>query len=213
MFNHTEYMGMVGFSCYTFEGIGVVMPIMQACDCPEIFDKILLYALVTLTVVYCLFANYCYLVIGSDLDTSFITQELDQSSIIVSVLQIMMCINLVCSYAIFIYPTNTIIEDYAYKSLSKRKDSRSKKMYYYVQNFSRLLVCLFATYGAIELGKKLDKFLSVLGALLCAPLAITYPALIHMRVVAKTPKQKLTDLALVVLSLVVLVFSTMQSLA
>jgi hypothetical protein len=28
----------LGFSAYMFEGIGILMPVMQACDCPEIFD-------------------------------------------------------------------------------------------------------------------------------------------------------------------------------
>lgn len=72
-FNPNEYWGMVGFSCYAFEGIGVIMPIMSACDCPEKFDKILLYALTTLTAIYCFFGSFCYLVIGTDLDTTFIT--------------------------------------------------------------------------------------------------------------------------------------------
>ena len=71
--NQNEFWSMVGFSCYAYEGIGVVMPIMSACECPEKFDKILFYALLTLTVVYCLFGNFCYLVIGTDLDTTFIT--------------------------------------------------------------------------------------------------------------------------------------------
>jgi solute carrier family 36 (proton-coupled amino acid transporter) len=71
--NGHEYWGMIGFSCYAFEGIGVVMPIMSACECPEKFDKILFAALLTLTVVYCLFGNFCYMVLGTDLDTTFIT--------------------------------------------------------------------------------------------------------------------------------------------
>lgn len=128
---------------------------------------------------------------------------------IVSVLQFMMCVNLVCSYAIMIYPTNNIIEDYCYRSLSKKRDTKSKNFYYWVCNISRLMVCLAAAYCAIELQKKLDKFLSLLGALLCAPLAIMYPALIHLRIIAKTNRDALIDLGLVLLSLVVLVFSTM----
>lgn len=85
-------------------------------------------------------------------------------------------------------------------------------MYYWVQNFSRLMVCFFAAYCAIELQEKLDKFLSLLGALLCAPLAILYPALIHLRIIAKSGRDAIIDLALIVLALVVLVFSTVQSI-
>lgn len=184
--NLNSYWSMVGFSCYAYEGIGVVMPIMSACECPEKFDSILFYAILTLTVVYCSFANLCYLILGSDLDTTFITQELDQKSMVVIVLQVIYSINLICSYAIMIYPANTIIEDYSLRSLSKKRDLNSKKLYYFLQNLSRMLVCFAATFCAIVLEKKLDKFLSVLGALLCAPLAILYPALLHLKEVAKT---------------------------
>jgi proton-coupled amino acid transporter len=124
----------------------------------------------------------------------------------------MMSLNLVCSYAIMIYPTNTIIEDYMYRSLSKKRDTKSKRVYYWVQNASRVMVCILAAYCAIELQSKLDKFLSLMGALLCAPLAILYPALIHLGIIAKNKRDVIIDLALVVLALVVLVFSTMQSI-
>ena len=71
--NHDGYWSMVGFSCYAYEGIGVVMPIMNNCACPEQFDKILLYAILTLTAVYCFFGEFCYLVLGSHIDKTFIT--------------------------------------------------------------------------------------------------------------------------------------------
>jgi proton-coupled amino acid transporter len=58
---------VVGFSVYTYEGIGVVMPIMQACDCPEKFNKILLVALFLLTTVYIFFAEVCYYTFGENL--------------------------------------------------------------------------------------------------------------------------------------------------
>lgn len=84
--NGNEYWAMIGFSCYAYEGIGVVMPIMQACECPEKFDKILFYAILTLTIIYVSFADLCYLILGNNLNHTFITQELDQKSNIVIIL-------------------------------------------------------------------------------------------------------------------------------
>ena len=111
-----------------------------------------------------------------------------------------------------IFPANTIIEDYTLRSLSKRTDAKSKTIYQWLQNFSRALVCLTATYCAIALEKKLDKFLSVLGALLCAPLAILFPALLHLKSVAKTNEEKWVDIILIAIAVIVLIFSTEQSL-
>ena len=71
--NMDSYMSMVGFSCYAYEGIGVVMPIMENCDCPEKFDKILFAAILTLTIIYILYAEWCLLIYGDELTKTFIT--------------------------------------------------------------------------------------------------------------------------------------------
>ena len=116
-----------------------------------------------------------------------------------------------------IYPTNQILEDYTLHYLiNSRMAARDKKLQnlkYYLQNLSRVLVCITAVYLAIKLQEKLDKFLSVLGALLCAPLAITYPALIHLRIVSVTTREKLTNLFLVALSALILILCTSQSIS
>lgn len=75
--NFKEFWAMVGFSCYTFEGIGVVMPIMQACSVPDKFPRLLLYAMTTLIIVYSFFGDLVYITLGSNLSHSFVTQEID----------------------------------------------------------------------------------------------------------------------------------------
>ena len=136
--NFKEFWAMVGFSCYTFEGIGVVMPIMHACDVPEQFPRILLYAMGTLIFVYSFFGDLVYITLGSNLKHSFVTQEIDQKSVIVIVLNIIYCTNVMCSYAIAIFPANQIIEDYTLRCLTKKANNRTvegrkyKKIKYWV---------------------------------------------------------------------------------
>jgi proton-coupled amino acid transporter len=64
MINPDGIWTMIGFSIYVFEGIGVIMPIMQACEYPEKFDTILVSAVICLTVVYCIFSFICNLAWG-----------------------------------------------------------------------------------------------------------------------------------------------------
>ena len=59
---------------------------------------------------------------------------------------------------------------------------------------------------------KIDKFLGLIGALLCAPLAMTIPALVHLRLLAKTGSEKVGDIALIIGSIGVLSFCTLQSI-
>lgn len=118
------------------------------------------------------------------------------------------------SYALCIFPANTIIEEYTLSTITKKASNRTqmgrkyKKLKYWLQNISRFIVVFLAIYFAIELSKRLDKFLSVLGALLCAPLAILYPSLIHLVSLSKTGADVLADVFLIVIALVIMVFST-----
>ena len=61
---------------------------------------------------------------------------------------------------------------------------------------------------AVELASKIDKFLGLMGALLCAPLALTMPSLLHLKLIAKTRSEKTIDVTILILSVAVLVFST-----
>jgi len=63
--NYKGMWSMVGFSIYVFEGIGILMPVMQACECPEKFDKILIAAVATLTTAFCTFGTLSYLAYGN----------------------------------------------------------------------------------------------------------------------------------------------------
>ena len=49
----------------------------------------------------------------------------------------------------------------------------------------------------ISLGHKLDKFLSILGAISCTPIAFTIPALFHYKVAAETKASQYYDLAII----------------
>ena len=78
------------------------------------------------------------------------------------------------------------------------------------KNNSRTLLVVFTVCVTIMLGDKLDKFLSILGALTCTPIAFTFPALFHLKAVAETTAQKVSDILLIVFSLIILVYCTAQ---
>ena len=67
---------------------------------------------------------------------------------------------------------------------------------------------LFTIVFTLWLDTKVNKFLSILGALSCTPIAFTYPALFHYYCVAETKMEKYTDIAVIAISLLVLVYCT-----
>ena len=63
-YNTDTMVSMIGFSIYTFEGIGILMPVMQTCECPEKYEEIYTAAIVTLCGIHIVFGNLCYIAFG-----------------------------------------------------------------------------------------------------------------------------------------------------
>jgi proton-coupled amino acid transporter len=77
------------------------------------------------------------------------------------------------------------------------------------KNTSRSILVVFTIVFTILLGDNLDYFLSTLGAVSCTPVAFTLPALYHLKAVANTRCQKITDISIILVSLVVFVGITL----
>ena len=63
--NSKSMWSTLGYAIYAFEGVGILMPVMQACECPEKYDKILVAALVTLTLAFVVYGTMSYLAFGN----------------------------------------------------------------------------------------------------------------------------------------------------
>jgi len=192
---------MLGFAVYVFEGIGILMPVMQACDCPEKFSDILNAALMTLCSAFAIFGTLSYLAFGN-MKAQMATQMLPQGDLIVKMMIVGYVVLLVFSYPLTINPTNTIIDFYTSEKCMKKSSTCRT----YVKNISRVITCLTAAYLGIEFADKLDKVIGLLGALFCAPVAMILPAFCHLVLVAKTQREKFMDIITVVFSTVLMIF-------
>jgi amino acid permease len=79
---------------------------MQTCANPEKFTSILVAAMATLSVVYILFGCLGYVTYGDNMNNPLITEMLPAADTIVVVTKLVFIVNLICSYALCIYPTN-----------------------------------------------------------------------------------------------------------
>jgi len=66
-FNENGYITMWGISFYMFEGVGSVLPVMEASEYKNNFSILLGSALATLLVVHIYFSELCYYTFGEDL--------------------------------------------------------------------------------------------------------------------------------------------------
>lgn len=114
---------MVGFAVYSYEGIGIVLPIYQVCGVPDQFNKILFAVCTTVMVSYIAFGEFCYFIYGNALGApgiSIVTQLMG-SDVYVRILKVVFCFNLVFTYPLMLHPANIAIEGYLFKGWPKSK--------------------------------------------------------------------------------------------
>jgi proton-coupled amino acid transporter len=138
MFNEYKYWDMVGFSFYTFEGIGCLLPIMKESQNPERFPTILKLAMGTLALYMSLFACVAYKYFGTQAEP-IVINNIDEKNLYMQLIKLLFCVNLVFSYPMTIFPTNKTIDEYVFKNM---KENTALK--YWTCNFSRVIVCFLA---------------------------------------------------------------------
>ena len=201
---------MVGFSIFFYEGIGVLMPIMQTSECPEKFDKILVLAMITVTVLFISLGLAGYLAFGNMAGVQAITMEMPYSDLLVQLMLFLMIWMVIFTYPIFIWPANITIESYTVDLIFKKKSSTES---FWLKNVSRLAVCTLGAYCSIELQQVLAKFFGLIGAICCGPIALTLPSLCHLKLgLATTRNEKLEDICIIALSIVIMIFCILRTI-
>jgi amino acid permease len=107
---------MIGFSFFMFEGIGTVMPVMNACDktAKKRFPWLIIAALGSLCTLYILFSELCYLTYGDGLQESIVLEQLPKDNGIIIGIKVLFSLNILFTYPITIYPTNLIIDSFLF---------------------------------------------------------------------------------------------------
>ena len=72
-YNPSGFWATVGFAIYSYEGIGIVMPVLAKAKEPESFTRCLVYAIATLSLLFVTFGEIAVFAFGSNLTEPFIT--------------------------------------------------------------------------------------------------------------------------------------------
>ncbi|CDW90768.1 UNKNOWN [Stylonychia lemnae] len=199
IFNTSTWLTMIGSSVYSYEGIGVILPLLEVTEKPELYPKILFYVLLTVMLLYVGFGEFCLFVYGDLISNPLITANLP-SGVIVWIIKVCFSINLFFTYPLQIYPANIIIESYLYGKMDKSKKRQ------WLKNLSRSILILFTIVFCISLGDTVDKFISLLGSLTCTPISFTLPCIFHLKLCNPSQKEKYIDYFIIGLSLLIMFF-------
>lgn len=202
MFNDKDWTLFIGTAIFTFEGIGLVIPIQESMKHPQKFPRVLFYVMIIITVVFVTMGAISYAAYGSKTET-VVLLNLPQDDKLVNGVQLLYSVAILLSTPLQIFPAVRIVETELF--------TRSGKYNPYIKwqkNIFRFFVvtlCAAISWGGAD---NLDKFVALVGNFACIPLVYIYPPLLHYRAVARNRAWKIADVVLCVFGFFAMAYAT-----
>jgi proton-coupled amino acid transporter len=168
-FNPNSWTLFIGTAIFTFEGIGLIIPIQTGMKDPKKFPKVLGGVMIIITVIFVSAGALSYAAYGSKTKT-VVLLNMPQDNKFVNAVQFIYSLAILLSTPLQIYP--------AIEITSQQLFSRTGKYNPYVKwkkNFFRFFMVTVCACIAWAGAGDLDKFVSLVGSFACIPLVFIYP--------------------------------------
>ena len=170
-FNPQDWTLFIGTAIFTFEGVGLIIPIQESMKNPSKFPPVLAGVMISITVLFTLMGTLSYAAFGSATKT-VVLLNLPQDSIFVNVVQLLYSLAILLSTPLQLFPAIRIMENEMFSRSGKNNPYIKWKKN--VFRFFLVVMCsLIAWAGAGDL----DKFVALVGSFACVPLVYVYPVL------------------------------------
>ncbi|KAK3682935.1 transmembrane amino acid transporter protein-domain-containing protein [Podospora appendiculata] len=208
LFNPEKYTLMIGSAIFTFEGIGLILPIQSSMAKPQHFEWLLAGVMLLITIIFTSVGAMCYATFG-ELTQIEIINNFPQDSKLVNAVQFLYSVAVLVGTPVQLFPALRILEGKVFGKRSGKKSLRTK----WVKNAFR--VAMVAVCGAVSIAGtgNLDKFVALIGSVACIPLVYVYPAYLHYTGVATTPGERAGDIAMMILGTVGMIYTTSITVA
>ncbi|CDH53321.1 amino acid transporter [Lichtheimia corymbifera JMRC:FSU:9682] len=194
LWNPSYFPLFIGTVAFTYEGIGLVIPIAESMKEPSKFPSVLRRVLGVITVLFIALGAISYLTFGEDVQT-IILLNLPSKDPMVSSIQTLYSLAICLSIPLQLFPAIRIMENGLFTTRSGKNNAVVK----WQKNVFRVLVVFLCAWIAIVGSKdKLDKFVPLIGALFCIPLCFVFPPLFHLKAMEELPTwRRVADVALI----------------
>lgn len=205
LFNKRDFPLLIGTAVFTFEGIGLIIPITDSMKEPQKFPRALCGVMLGVGLLFSLSGVLSYATFGSDVQT-VVFANLPRNSHFVQAIQAFYSMAILLSMPLQLFPALSILELGLFKR-SGKYDWRTKMS----KNAFRFCVVIFSMVCAWLGANDLDKFVSLIGSVACVPLCFIYPPLLHLRACATTRRAKIMDIGLFIFGIFCVVFAGSQT--
>jgi proton-coupled amino acid transporter len=171
LFNKNDWTLFIGTAIFTFEGIGLIIPIQESMEHPKKFPKVLGFVMIVITVIFTTMGAFSYAAYGSKTETVVIL-NMPQDSKFVNGVQFIYSLAILLSTPLQFFPAIEITS----KAIFKRSPSgRNNPAMKWKKNIYRFFMVCFCAGVAWVGADDLDKFVALVGSFACIPLVYIYP--------------------------------------
>lgn len=203
MFNPRDFTLTVGSAIFTFEGIGLILPIQSSMKEPHKFGRLLYGVMLLITIIFTSVGGFSYATFGDETNVEVIS-NFPQDSKLVNAVQFLYSLAVLVGTPVQLFPAMRIIEGSLFGHLSGKRDTMTK---WKKNAFRTGIVCVCGIISALG-AADLDKFVALIGSFACVPLVYIYPAYLHWKGIAENRYVKWGDIIFMVLGVVAMVYTT-----
>lgn len=168
-FNPKDWTLFIGTAIFTFEGIGLIIPIQGGMKDPTKFPKVLASVMIIVSVCMISIGALSYAAYGSHTKT-VVLSNMRQDNKLVNGVQFIYSVAILLSTPLQIYPAIEITSQQLFSRTGKYNPWIKWKKNVF-RFFMVTLCAMIAWLGANDL----DKFVSIVGSFACIPLVYIYP--------------------------------------
>ncbi|CAD6581993.1 MAG: neutral amino acid transporter [Alectoria sarmentosa] len=201
-FNPRDWTLFIGTAIFTFEGVGLIIPIQESMTNPSKFPPVLAGVMIFITILFIFMGAVSYAAFGSATKT-VVLLNLPQDSQFVNAIQLLYSLAILLSTPLQLFPAIRIMENEIFSRSGK--NNRYIKWKKNLFRFFLVMVCALIAWGGAG---DLDKFVALVGSFACVPLVYVYPAMLHFKAVADSKRKRIADVILCVFGGVVMVYTT-----
>ncbi|KIM19611.1 hypothetical protein M408DRAFT_31078 [Serendipita vermifera MAFF 305830] len=205
-FNEKDFPLLIGTAVFSFEGIGLVIPITDSMREPHKFPKVLTGVMFFLIALFGGAGALSYAAYGDKIQTVVI-KNLPTGKPEVQAVQFLYSLAILLSAPLQLFPALRIMENWLFTK-SGKVDFKVK----WEKNFFRALVVIGTYFVSWAGARDLDKFVSFVGSFACVPLCFVYPAMLHLKAVARTRRQRILDYLMIIFGTLAAIYTTAQTI-
>lgn len=192
MINPNDFALMIGTAVFSFEGIGMVIPVIEGMKQPEKFPFVLNLGMVIVTLIFVLIGVIGYVAFGENTQASVVA-NLPKVPLSVTV-QLLYALAMILTSPFMLYPPLTIIVRGIFGT---HKSGRTQNRFKWLKNLTRSIIPIVCAAVSFGVGSSnLDKFVALVGSIACMPLCFIFPGMFHYKTTTKR-YAKILDIILV----------------